>query len=57
MSAWSDWRCGSLTDDEYKFLYSRERGEDHGEDLYGLNSDISFIDDWIDEEDDDADCD
>lgn len=42
MSAWSDWRCGALTDDEYKFLYSRERGEDHGEDLE---------DEWEDEED------
>ena len=42
MSAWSDWRCGALTDDEYKFLYNRERGEDHEED---------WEDDW--EEDDD----
>ena len=32
MSAWSEWRHGYITDDEYKFLYARERGEDHGED-------------------------
>lgn len=32
MSAYSDWKCGAITDEEYKFLYARERGEDHGED-------------------------
>lgn len=31
MSAYSDWRCGALSDDEYKTAYNMERGEDHGE--------------------------
>lgn len=32
MSAWSDYKCGALTDEEYKFCVRREMGEDHGED-------------------------
>lgn len=32
MSAYSDYKCGALTDDEYKFCSRRELGEDHGED-------------------------
>jgi len=32
MSAYSDWRCGAISDEEYKFLYNHELGEDHGED-------------------------
>lgn len=32
MSAYSDWKAGYLTDDEYKFFSRRELGEDYGED-------------------------
>ena len=28
MSAYSDWKCGALTDEEYKFCMRRECGED-----------------------------
>ena len=42
MSAYSDWRCGALSDDEYKTAYAMERGEDHGE--------IPFYDEDEDEE-------
>ena len=42
MSAYSDWRCGALTDDEYKSAYRHERGEDH---------DIILFYDAIDDED------
>jgi len=31
MSAYSDWRCGAISEEEYKFLYNHELGEDHGE--------------------------
>lgn len=31
MSAYSDWRCGAISDDEYRMAYVFERGEDHGE--------------------------
>ena len=31
MSAYSDYKCGALTDDEYKFCSRHELGEDHGE--------------------------
>ena len=31
MSAYSDWKSGALSDDEYKQAYRMERGEDHGE--------------------------
>ena len=31
MSAYSDYKCGALTDDEYKFCARHELGEDHGE--------------------------
>ena len=27
MSAYSDWKCGALSDDEYKFLSRREYGD------------------------------
>lgn len=30
MSAYSDWRCGAISDEEYKTAYNHERGEDHG---------------------------
>lgn len=32
MSAYSDWRCGAITDEEYKFYSRHELGADHGED-------------------------
>ena len=44
MSAYSDWKCGALTDDEYKQAYAHERGEDHGE--------IPFDDDIFEDPDD-----
>lgn len=31
MSAYSDWRCGAISDEEYKFYASHELGADHGE--------------------------
>lgn len=34
MSAWSDWRCGALSDEEFVNVYAHERGEDHGEEDY-----------------------
>lgn len=46
MSAYSDWRCGALSDDEYKTAYAMERGEDHGE--------IPF---FYEDEDDEEECD
>lgn len=31
MSAYSDWHCGAISDEEYKFYASHELGADHGE--------------------------
>ena len=31
MSVYSDYKCGALTDEEYKFCSRHELGEDHGE--------------------------
>lgn len=31
MSAYSDWHCGAISDDEYRLAYAFDRGEDHGE--------------------------
>ena len=46
MSSWSDYHCGALTDEEYKFCMRRECGdndEDH---------EIEFDEEETDEEDD-----
>ena len=32
MSAWSDWRCGAISEQEYKTAYNMDPAEDHGED-------------------------
>lgn len=32
MSAWSEWRCGAITEEEYKVLYKTEGGNDMGDD-------------------------
>lgn len=31
MSAYSDWKSGAITDDQYRQAYMMDRGEDHGE--------------------------
>ena len=31
MSAYSDWHCGAISDDEYRLAYAFDQGEDHGE--------------------------
>ena len=41
MSAWSDWRCGAISDDEYRFLANREGRKDQDEDP---------ADDWEDDD-------
>lgn len=42
MSAYSDWKCGALTDKEYTFCANHETGADHGEEPY---------DDYYDDDD------
>ena len=32
MSAYSDWKCGAITDVQYRQAYMMDRGEEHGED-------------------------
>lgn len=32
MSAWSDWQCGAISEQEYKTAYNMDPAEDHGED-------------------------
>lgn len=34
MSAWSDWKCGAISEQEYKAAYNMDPAEDHGEE-YG----------------------
>lgn len=31
MSAWSDWKCGAISEEEYKTAYNMDPAEDHGE--------------------------
>ena len=31
MSAWSDWQCGAISEQEYKTAYNMDPAEDHGE--------------------------
>lgn len=31
MSAWSDWQCGAISEEEYKTAYNMDFAEDHGE--------------------------
>lgn len=48
MSAWSDHKCGALTDEEYEFVRKRERGEDDR-----LPFEDDFDDEYEDEYEDD----
>lgn len=34
MSAYSDWKCGAITDDEYKSLARRENGDSSGRNVF-----------------------
>ena len=47
MSAWSDHKCGALTDEEYEFVRKRERGENDDK--------LPFEDDFDDEYEDEYD--
>ena len=31
MSAWSDWQCNAISEQEYKIAYNMDPAEDHGE--------------------------
>ena len=31
MSAWSDWKCGAISEQEYKTAYNMDPAEDHGD--------------------------
>jgi hypothetical protein len=31
MSAWSDWKCGAISEQEYRTAYNMDPAEDHGE--------------------------
>ena len=31
MSAWSDYKCGAITEEEYIIAYNMDPAEDHGE--------------------------
>ena len=33
MSAWSDWQCNAISEQEYKTAYNMDPAEDHGEEL------------------------
>lgn len=46
MSAYSDWKVGALTDDEYDYVSRHELGEDHGEEFdYEQDEDRDFLPD------------
>ena len=31
MSAWNDWQCNAISEQEYKTAYNMDPAEDHGE--------------------------
>ena len=37
MSAWSDWQCGAISEQEYKTAYNMDPAEDHGEETTKLD--------------------
>lgn len=46
MSAYSDWKVGALTDEEYNFVSRHELGEDHREEFdYEPDEDRDFLPD------------
>ena len=53
MRAYSDWKCGALTDDEYAFACQWEYGSDDEDLLFSLGP----SDDENDDDEDDADFD
>lgn len=53
MSAYSDWKCGALTDDEYAFACQWEYGSDNEDLLFSLGPG----DDDENDDEDDADFD
>lgn len=53
MSAFSDWKCGAITDDEFK---NHIQYEARKEKYYSCRKDEYFEGDCFDGEDDDEDC-
>ena len=46
MSAYSDWKVGALTDEEYDYVSRHELGEDHGDEIvYEPDEDRDFLPD------------
>lgn len=47
MSAWSDHKCGAISDEEFEFLWRRECADDDR-----MIDDMSFLDEELEDEED-----
>lgn len=45
MSAWSDYRCGAIDEEEFKYLMQRECADDYPEHLDNWEEDEEYEDD------------
>jgi len=51
MSAWSDWKCGALSDEEYQNECARENRMER---IYDMMDDAECDESWEDDEEEDV---